>query len=56
MSDSGNYSNNHTSNEVNSSDSINENNVDRMMQELSNQTYGSTVDDHTNNNHHRDVC
>lgn len=55
MSDSANHSNSHTSNEVNSSDSINENNVDRMMQELSNQTYGSTVDDHINN-HHRDAA
>ncbi|HEY7572871.1 MAG TPA: hypothetical protein VH796_16040 [Nitrososphaeraceae archaeon] len=56
MSDSANYSNDHTSNEVNSSGSINENTVDIMIQELSNQTYGSTVDDHTNNNNHHDAA
>jgi hypothetical protein len=47
MSDNKNYSNDLTNNEVNSFHSITENNVDKMIQELSNQTYGYTVDDHT---------
>ena len=51
MSDSENYSNDLTSNEINTSDSINENNTDKMMQELSNQTYSSIVDEHTDNNY-----
>ena len=50
MNDSEHNNNDPTTNGVNSSDSNNEDDLEKMMLDLSSQTYGSIVEDHTNEN------